>query len=42
MTPLTVETIGKKKRRRRKKEEGASSNAAALGVHASKQRKRRV
>jgi hypothetical protein len=42
MTPLTIETIGKKKRRRGKKEEGASCSAAALGVHAPKQRKRRV
>jgi hypothetical protein len=42
MAPSIVETIGKKKRRRGKKEEGASSDVAALGVHAPKQRKRRV
>jgi len=41
MVSLTVETIGKKKRRRGKKEE-ASSSVVAPGVHAPKQRKRRV
>jgi hypothetical protein len=41
MAPLTVKSIGKKKRRRERKEE-ASTSTAALGVHAPKQRKRRV
>jgi hypothetical protein len=41
MVPSTVSTIGKKKRRREKRE-GASTSTAALGVHAPKQRKRRV
>jgi hypothetical protein len=42
MVTLIVEMIGKKKRRRGTKEEGASSSAATFGVHAPKQRKRRV
>jgi hypothetical protein len=41
MAPSTVESIGKKKRRREKRE-GASTSTAAPGVHAPKQRKRRV
>jgi hypothetical protein len=42
IAPSTVEAIGKKKIRRGRKEEGASSSATALGVHAPKQRKKRV
>jgi hypothetical protein len=41
MAPSTVEMIGKKKRRRGKKDE-ASTSMPASGVHAPKQRKRRV
>jgi hypothetical protein len=41
MTPSTVEMIGKKKRRRGKKGE-ASTSVSASGVHAPKQRKRRM
>jgi hypothetical protein len=39
MASAAVEMFGKKKRRREKKE-GASTSSAALGVHASKHRKR--
>jgi hypothetical protein len=41
MTPAVVEMIGKKKRRRGKKDE-ASTSMPASGVHAPKQRKRRM
>jgi hypothetical protein len=41
MAPAAVKMIGKKKRRRGKKEE-VSASSVALGVHAPKQRKRRV
>jgi hypothetical protein len=41
MVPAAVEVIEKKKRRRGKKED-VSTSSAALGVHASKHRKRRV
>jgi hypothetical protein len=41
MAPVAVEMIGKKKRRRGKKGE-VSASSAALGVRASKQRKRRL
>jgi hypothetical protein len=41
MAPSAVEVIGKKKRRRGKKGE-ASTSVPASGVHAPKQRRRRV
>jgi hypothetical protein len=41
MAPSTVEMIGKKKRKRGKKGE-ASTSVPVSGVHAPKQRKRRV
>jgi hypothetical protein len=41
MAPSAVEMIGKKKRRRGKKGE-ASTSVPASGVHASKQRRRRM
>jgi hypothetical protein len=41
MAPSTISAIGKKKRRREKRE-GVSISTAALGVHAPKERKRRV
>jgi hypothetical protein len=41
MAPAIVEMIGKKKRRRWKKDE-ASTSMPVSGVHASKQRKRRM
>jgi hypothetical protein len=41
IAPAVVEMIGKKKRRRGKKDE-ASTSMPASGVHAPKQRKRRM
>jgi hypothetical protein len=41
MAPLTTSAIGKKKKRR-KKRDGASTSTVAPGVHAPKQRKRRM
>jgi hypothetical protein len=41
MAPSIISAIGKKKRRREKRE-GASTSTVALGVHAPKQRKKRV
>jgi hypothetical protein len=41
MAPSTVEMIGKKKRRRGKKDE-ASTSMPTSGVHAPKQRRRRM